>query len=188
MSRRVIEIYLDIEGSRFIDSDGALVSTNMVMFRGTEALVQCHLRLADGLTYFEPPAGSTWFFAIDDSFTEGHDDYVVSNDSLFNISGDWSDLDVANGKISFRVDTATTQLTTAMGTSSSKEMYGELWMTPPAVDPIILAQWKIDMKGIVSEIGDDTTLSYYSAEALRFDGDDVVLYYPDGSVAQRWSP
>lgn len=185
-NRRIIEIYLDVERGILVDSDGAIPGTLMSVFRGTELIVRAHLKREDIATYFTPPSGASWFFAIDNSFDPAHNDLVVTQNSMFNLSADWSDLDVANGKICWRVDTATTQLKSALGTSASEDMYAELWMTPAGVDPILLCQWQVTVKNIVSEIDADTTLTYYSSALVGQDGNDTVIYLPDGSVAHRY--
>ena len=189
-TRRIVEIYANTSNLRITDSAGKipLEVDKLTFFVRSQTVIRCHLRLED-LSEFKPVAGAEWLFAIDDNYTRSHADYVVSQNDQFNIIADWADLDVDNGKICFRVDCATVQLQEAMGDDDVKAMVAELWMLPPAPDnPVLLGQWSIDVRNIVTEVGDDTDLEYISAGLLRADGDDTVLYFPDGSVAQRWSP
>lgn len=186
-SRRVIVMYADVENSKIKSEDNADLRDNMVFFRGSQLLIQCHLRLSDGSTYMKPPAGAQWFFGIDNSYIAGHADLVVSAADQFNISEDWTSLNAENGKICFRVNTATTQLTTAVGTSASIDTTGELWYTVPGSYPVLVCQWPITVKNIVCEIETDTELVYTTSGLLTIEGNDIVLFFPDGSVANRWT-
>jgi hypothetical protein len=186
-SRRISEIYVDVDTPQLVDVNNSVLRSFVTVFRRSQVLFQCHLRKADGTTAFTPPTNAEWVFIIDDSYDPTHSDYVVSDNAQFNITADWADLDVANGKICWRVDTTTTQLTAAMGSDSSKNMVGELWMLPNGGEPSLIVQMTIVIKNIVGDVGADTGLVFTPSNVIKFDGDDVVLYFPDGSVAQRWS-
>jgi len=186
-NRRVIVMYADVEASKIRTSDNNTLRDNMVIFRGTEVLIQCHLRLADGTTYLKPPSGAVWTFVIDNSFTSGHADLVVSTNTSFNKLADWSLVNPDNGLICFRVNAATTALATEMGTSSSKDMYAELWYAAPGDSEVLACQWNVTIRNIVADIDQDTGIQQYSTGLLAIDGNDVVLYFPDGQIAQRWT-
>jgi len=185
--RKVSEIYVDVDTPQLVDVNNSIVHTPIIVYRKSQLIFKVHLRLADGSTYFTPPVGAEWVFMIDNSYEPLHPDLVVSDNAQFNVAGDWASMDVANGKICFRVNTATAQLTTEMGSSASKEMTGEIWMLPIGGDPSLVIQFSILVKNIVGDVGADANLIYTDTNMLKFDGSDVVLYFPDGSVAQRWS-
>lgn len=185
--RRIIEIYLDTEGQRQVTSDNYDVEPKMVLFRGSQILIRAHLRLADGTTYFAPDASATWNFNIDSVYTADHSDLVASDNDQFNIGADWDDLDVTGGKICWRVDTTSTALETDLGDDESKTMYAELWMTPPATSSVLVCHWDITMHNIATDIAETSDLVYTSTSMLRYDGDDIILIFADGTEAQRWS-
>jgi hypothetical protein len=186
--RRVILKYVNVESGSLVSSDNGVPrdGNNMTLFVGTQNVIQVHLRMSDGTTYFKPEAGSTWFFGVDDSYTSGHTDYVITNTANFNIIGDWSSLDAANGKICFRADATSSSLRAAIGSLASKNMVGEIWYSPPGGSPTLLCQMTVVIKNIVTEMGSESELVYTSTGILQADGNDLVLLFPDGTVAQRW--
>ncbi len=150
-SRVIKEIYLDVEGNQirsYKNSTFYALSPDLTLFRGSQVLFQCHLMLADGATYFTPPAGGTWLFGIDDQFTADHADLVVSQNAMFNIAGDWDQLLETGGYICWRVDLTTNELKTALADAASKAMYADLWFTPSGGSPTLMAQWNVIMKNI----------------------------------------
>jgi len=185
--RRIVELYVNVDLSVLTDENGSIITTRTAVFRRSQVLFRCHLKLDDGTTYFTPPAGTQWVFMIDNSYSSTHPDLVVSDNAQFNIGSDWGDLDADNGKICWRINTATDALTTEMGEAASKQMSAELWMLPIAGDPSLIIQFLVDVKNIVGDVGADAGLIYTNTNMLKFDGDDIVLLFPDGSVAQRWS-
>lgn len=191
MDYRVLEVYLDVELSQQVNAGGAVLPTSQkfTLHRCTKTIVRAHLLRADGTTYVQPPAGAVFFFGLDNSFSPSNSDPVATLNANFNQAGYWSALDVANGKIAWLVDTATDALATAMGSLASlPNAKAELWMAPSVgADFSLLCQWDVDMLNVVTAAGATSSLPYYLNSLLAFDGDDVVLYYPDGSVAQRWS-
>ena len=186
-TRRIVTLYVDVDNARLVSSINSINLSPVNLYRRSQTLMQCHLRLADGTTYFTPPAGAQWLFVADTSFAASHADLVVSTNAQFNIAADWSGISVVGGKICWRVDTATDLLTTAMADAATLAGYGELWMIAPGENPSLIVQFSITFKGIVGDVGADSALVYTQSNLLKFDGDDVVLLFPDGSVAQRWS-
>jgi hypothetical protein len=142
---------LDVEGNQirsYKNSTFYALSPDLTLFRGSQVLFQCHLMLADGATYFTPPAGGTWLFGIDDQFTADHADLVTSLHAQFNIAGDWDLLAETAGFICWRVDLTTNELKTSLADAASKAMYADLWFTPSGGSPTLMAQWNITMKNI----------------------------------------
>lgn len=172
-SDRVIkDMYIDTEGTQirsFKNSTFYALSPDMAMFRGTQVLFRCHLMMADATTYFAPPAGATWLFGVDDSFVADHTDLVVSLNAQFNIGGDWGDVNVPEGRISWRADLTSQVLKDSLGDSASKTMYACLWMTPNGGNPTLMAQWTVTMKNVAV---DPTTAT--AQEGIVFPTTDVM--------------
>jgi len=180
-------IYINTQQARRVSSDNFPVRETFRMFLRSQVLFSADLWNDDG-TAFLPESGSLWEFHVDNVFGPGqHDDLVISDNDQFNIIDDRSDLDVDGGKISWRVNLATTELDTAMGTDQSKTMWGELWVTAPGTSTALLMQLEFTMQNIVSEVGSTSGLDYLSDAIWRWDGDALVGYYPDGSVAVRYT-
>lgn len=188
---RTVEIYLNVQVSEQCGVNAGLISTDekLTLYRSTKTIVRAHLIMGDGVTYFKPPTGAVWYFAADNSYDPAHADPVATLNANFNDAAFWASLDVANGKIAWLADTATDELTTAMGSNAElANTKAELWMAPSVgADFSLLCQWDVHMKNVVTGAGATSSLPYYLNSLLAFDGDDVVLYYPDGTVAERWS-
>jgi len=183
-SDRVIkEIYLDTEGMQiraFQNNTFSSLSTTTTLFRGTQILFRCNLRMADATTAFVPPAGASWLFGIDDGYTADHADLVLS--SVFNQAGDW-DYNLSNGKITWRTDLTSAALKTSLGDSASKLMYAYLWMTPVGGSPTLLAQWDVIIKNIAV---DPTTAT--PVEGISFMTTDAATasFVPVWGDQSRW--
>lgn len=184
--RRITEIYVNMDDSVLVDSNGSIQTTVLPLFRRSQTLFRCHLQLRDG-SAFVTPVGAQWVFIIDDSYDPDHADLVVSDNVQFNVAGDWTLTNPLTGLITWRVNTATTQLTADIGSAASKAMTAELWMLPSGGDPTLVVQFPVLIKNIVGDVGADAGLIYVSTNMLKWDGNDIVLYFSDGTVAQRWS-
>jgi len=111
----------------------------LTLFYGTQALFCATIYSGSPSVPFLPVAGATWLFGIDDIAFSSAQDYVVSLNAQFNIPGDWESLDVANGKISWRANLATSELKTRLAALSgtTATMYGNLWMLTPDGNALI---------------------------------------------------
>lgn len=189
------EIYLDLEHKRQCDADGiaVLADSQMSLPRmASRVIVRAHLYLS-GTTYFQPAAGAAWYFALDNVFeptTPALDDPVATVDSDFNNAADWSSVSVTEGKICFPVNTTTSELAAKFAAApSSLPMYGELWMNDPVSGWSPLVRWDVTVDNVVANFQSTTPLAQSLGSVLvKKDGDDTVIYFPDGSVAQRYSP
>ena len=193
-SFRFVEIYINTQTGKMSDSAGGETGGGgaLEMYRNDRVIVRVHLiaEFATPNVYFEPPTGAVWYAGIDPSYDPDVDDPVRTEDAQFNVASYWSSLDVANGKIALLVDLSTTQLETVFTSDSnpaSKAMGFEIWMTPSGGSATLLGQIEVNVNNIRTDIDSSTTLVTSQDNVIRFDGDDVVLLYPDGSVAQRWS-
>lgn len=182
--RRFIEIFLDTEQGIRVGEDGKAPRKGepFTIFRNTQTVVRAHLRKTD-LTYFKPPTGAEFFYAVDTSFDPVIEDVIVTQDADFNDSDDWADKDPDNGKVCWRANSATTRLETRMGSEAFLDSWSELWMIVSGIaNPILLAQWSTKLKNIVSEIDADTVLETVSSNVIKFVGDKTRIYKPDGTV------
>ena len=193
--QKVVEIYLDTTNSTQTGATGGGAvkrSSVFIQHRGTVSIVRAHL-IDLASNYISVPAGTEFFFYIDNSYVVADLAPVKTLDqTLFNRVADWAEVDYENGKVCWEVDTTSTALlakfTGADPTNPALlEMTAELWMQAPAESRSLLAQWPMTMRNIVSDDEGSSELIYTQTNVVRFDGDDVVLLYPDGSVAQRWS-
>jgi len=185
--RKIVELYLDTENMKQVTADNFDVRDKMVLYRGTNVLFCVHLRLGDGITYFQPDASSLWNFRVDNVFTPDSPDLVVSDNDQFNVPSDWGSLDITGGKVCWRTATNTTQLAEALGSDESQTMYAELWMKPPVDDAVLVCHWEITVHNKATNYGDSSDLVYSTSNIINWVDGDCVLYFPDGSVAQRWS-
>jgi|GEM_PF-2319244 len=92
---------------------------------------------------FSVPTGSVFLYGADDVFTSNHADPVVSLDAQFNQPGDWTGMNVANGKICWRANFATDELKAALNTHAvslaSVLFHHCLWMMPPGLGWVPIA-------------------------------------------------
>lgn len=151
-TRRPISISLDAQASArriVVGTELAAPSSSdrMDLYYGTENLFQATIYNGAITTAFNPITGAAWLFGIDSVFTSGHADPVLSENDQFNIPGDWADLNVAAGKISWRATLATTQLKAvldALGAGTEyTTMYAYLWMLPPGGGHVLIAKWDV---------------------------------------------
>ena len=150
-NRVIKEIYIDTENTgirSYKNSAFYALTPTMTMFRGTQMLFECHLMMSDASTYFAPPAGGTWLFGVDDTFTASHADLVVSLDAQFCIPGDWGEMSETGGKISWRADLTGQGLKDSLADAASKSMYACLWFTPSGGNATLMGAWDIIMKNI----------------------------------------
>jgi len=189
--RRVKNIILNSERHLEVNSDNFPVRDKLILFRGTHIIIRADIVLGEQnapQTPFTPDPASEWEFRVDTVFGPGQDDLIVSLNDQFNKSEDRDDLDVDNGKISFRVDTTSTQLETLLGVLEFVTASAELWMIPPNENPVLVCQFNITLKNIATEIGTSSDLVFTTTNLIKIDGEDTLILYPDGSVAHRYSP
>jgi len=189
--RRIKNIILNSERHLEVNSDNFPVRDKLILFRGTHILIRADIVIGEQnepQTPFTPDDNSEWEFRVDTVFGTGQEDLIVSLNDQFNIAADRDDLNIGQGKISFRVDTTSTQLQTLLGVLESVTASAELWMIPPSENPVLVCQFNITLKNIATEIGTSSTLVFSTTNLIRADGDDTVILLPDGTIADRWSP
>lgn len=157
-TRRIIPITLDAESSaRRVVVGTALSAPDstqaMNLYYGTQCLFCATIYSGAVATPDSPPADATWLFGIDDKFDADKPDLVISLNDDFNHADDWpgtSGLNVAGGRICFRVSLTDPKLKAALALLSSlipsKIMYAYLWMFPAGgVGNVLKATWPVTM-------------------------------------------
>lgn len=200
-SYAVVDRYIDVGQRRLTDSNLVYVAgrTNEAYVRD-KVIYRARLRLSDN-TAFAVPAGATFYWCIDNSFTDPHTDLVSSQDADFRIPADWADLSDAEGRICWRANLNTTALKAALGSSedSGTTMREELWMLLPGADPSLIYQARITIKNVVGDITSTPVtpgVTYATQDELRAiapsgwslerDGDEVVVKI-DGVPVHRFA-
>ena len=158
--RRIIPITFNVPAQQVVgDAEALTVVTDLLQFRRFDQALILWTLVDDAGEAYALDAGTTFLFGIDNVFTPGHADLVLSPDAEFNVAGDWADVDLAEGKISNRADCATAELATALAAAESANMYAVLWAIPPLPDkPYLLAHIKITMGNVAVEPGPTTAL------------------------------
>ena len=151
-TRRPISITLDAQASARRIVVGTTLSPpsasdRMDLYYGTECLFKATILDGAIATAFAPTAGAAWLFGIDNTFTSDHPDLVLSDNDQFNLEGDWDDLNVTAGKISWRASLATVDLKAALatltGSTEYQSMWAYLWMLPAAGGYVLIAKWDV---------------------------------------------
>ena len=191
---RIVNLYLDLEHQRQVDAAGSPVrdGERLKLFRGTQRVIIRGTLYATGTTAFEPPAGVSWYFGLDNTL-QGADitvgaDPVATLDADFNAVADWADVSVTAGKICWPINLATVPLGAKFSASTtSLDMYGELWMLSTSGQRTLLCQWPVTVSNVYCNYGSESPLAEtLGAVLVKADGDDVVIYFPDGSPAHRY--
>ncbi len=196
--RQYIDIYVNTaECERVISADDFHPpQDSLEMFRGSQYLLRFHLLDGDGNQYAVPES-ATFLFGIDTVFDPDHDDVVTSNNDEFDVTGDWTEINRSEGKISCRVNMNTTDLKTALGSSERMNGYVGLWMTPSGGTPTLLWHEKIILKNIaVDPLSPSANpgptyvttdmLSAIIEQATEGGVGVVRIKFPDGSTAEFW--
>ena len=147
-ARRIIPITLDavtadrriINGTNLELPDS---NEQMHLYYGTQVLFEATLLSGAVTTAFEPDPTATWLWGLDDVPFSELSDYVLSQNDQFNLVGDWANLDVNGGKISWRANLATDALKAALllKTPLSNLMYANLWML--TADGNVVWSWPV---------------------------------------------
>lgn len=146
-------IVLDIQGKRAVDpvsSERNLVQTvtygDQIIYR---AEVKQYPLSGDPTAY--DLTGWTFRFAVDAVLGGDEPDDVASDDSLFNVSGDWDDVDLATGKICWAADFFTVAVEVAVGIKAFVDSFAELWgMKPGGSKWVLIAKWTIRLENSVA--------------------------------------
>lgn len=143
-----IPIFLNVDDKWEANSDGSKVPTPRTVYIGTKNIYQCHLIRQNGEA-FAPDSLATWLFAA--HYLYDKSPCPVASDSAggdFNIVGDWSLLNVADGLISWRADWTPAALATALAASTGGAFFCNLWMLT-AHGNALLAHWDIIVHDVI---------------------------------------
>ena len=160
--RTVKEIYVNVSKAELINAQGGTINP-FVIYRGSQFIFRVNL-LNDDLTPFILNASDSFYAGVNDNYTRTNDDYCQSYDDQFNISADWDDIDLTEGKISFRLNTDT-ELAENIGSVASKYYLIEVWGISSGL-PILLLQCPVLIKNIAVEVTEYSSSSSESSESM----------------------
>ena len=192
----VVDRYIDVGRRRIADANlAATFTTENALYVKDKVIVRARLRLSNNEA-FVVPAGATFYWCIDNSYTEGHTDLASSATALFNLASDWAEIDFNQGQICWRANLNTTALKTALSTSEYVDMTEELWMLVPGGEYSLIYASTVRVKNIVGDITETPVtpgVEYATLDALnaiaptgfRIErAGDVVRFLIDGIVVQ----
>ena len=149
--RRIINYVINVETGEIVISitDITPDPRQQTYTYGTQLLFRVTLINSD-MTAFKPPAASTFLFGMDTDYTAGQADKVISLHDQFNILADWSEVDVANGKICWRADLSTDALKAAFTSTTDPNltMHAVLFYAPPGGKYVPLLCWDPIVKNL----------------------------------------
>lgn len=186
-TRREIEIWINVETGKRVSSSGGIDPNKFILSRGTQIMWKVNLINTDLSTY-ALPSNVSLLFGIDDQFTIDHADLVLSHNDQFNVSGDWDNVSLPDGRFSARADLNTTELKASFSSDTpvkaEKDMWCCFWAQPAGGEYFLLSQFKVTMENVAV----DPTSPAPTPEAsyLTNDSFDAVLELAaDGSVKLR---
>jgi hypothetical protein len=188
-SRQIIPCSFDQSTSRRVVVVGTELANpdakqQMTLYYGTKILFQATIYTALPSVGYAPDPAATWLFGFHDVPFSDQLDYVVSNNSMFNIADDWTGLNVAAGKICFRVDCDTPELKARLQAISgaTTPMYGNLWMLTSEGN-VLIASWLIT---VAKTYIDPTTAKHVVGITHLTTDAAAELYVPKWGDESRW--
>lgn len=188
-SRQIIPIYFDQSSSRRVVVVGNTLADpdskqQMTLYYGTKALFQATIYSGLPSTQFNPDPAATWLFGIDDVPFSDVSDYVLSPNSVFNLPGDWDDMNPNAGKISLRVDLDTPELKARLQALSiaTAKMFANLWMLT-AEGNVLIASWSLS---IAKTYIDPTTAKPVAGITHLTTDAAAASYVPQWGDQARW--
>lgn len=153
-NRRIIDLYMDVETGILVDADGARLTSNLILQRGTNVLFK--VRCVDAANaVFAIDSSVSFFFGIDKDFTADQADEVTSNHSEFNIDADWpasgDGISLSNGRFSCRASLSTTLLKTNLGSLNQAVHWASFWMQDTTGFWTLLCQFPVDMWNVAAD-------------------------------------
>lgn len=179
VSKRVVTV-----GSVFADPDS---KQQMQVFYGTQVLFWGDIFSALPSIQYNPVAGATWIFGVND-IPFSKTGYVVSQNDQFNLSGDRSGQVVGSGEECWRANFDTSELLSALSQAKYSgmpvfvPMYACLWMITTAGD-VLIAQWIIK---IGKTYLDPTTAKHVVGVTHLTTGAAKALYVPMWGDQEKW--
>lgn len=108
-SRRVIEAYINVEARTWCASDGSYLPPHSIPNVAQDhVLFRLHLVNNDGTVYDRLTGTNTFRFAI------LYNDTLLALGADINQASDWDDLDIAEGRICFNIETNTVEMSTVL--------------------------------------------------------------------------
>lgn len=162
---------------------------------GTQMVYRCEVKdypTGGGDPTVHDLTGHTFRFVVDDTYG-AHADLVITAPDDFNNAGDWSAVDLAQGKICWPADFLTSPLQAVMAVAQAvKKMRAELWaLKPGATKWVVLAAWDIEIvntvAGLVTDDPPDPVETFVTEGELaaRLPAGVVFEALPDGSLSVK---
>ncbi len=174
--RQIIDIIINQEtasrvvvvGNSFQPPDSSQL---IRLFYGTQVLFRASIYSKSPTNAFPIPETAAFIFGIDDIPFSDNEDCVISQNDKFNITEDWDEINLSQGKICFRVNLSTTTLKTALQSKTSNEatFYANLWMLTTAGN-VILASFPVVISKIFIDPNDPVnpeTIQYATMDAVN---------------------
>jgi hypothetical protein len=129
---RVIEAYFNVDYKSWCSSDGSPLPPHVHPAVGIEStLLRIHLVHNNGVEFTDLALTNTFESRLVTALGSTGTTLALASASDFNVSGDWPEsslgagdgTNVLEGRISIRLNCATTELATALGTSSSRRYW-----------------------------------------------------------------
>jgi hypothetical protein len=152
MSARLLANYLNVNaGLRSLYEPGGriLVGTDVPIFRAEGVIHRVTVKYVDDSGELVPYPfrdDQTFKFGVKDpTDLEGEDFLIYAGHDFFNDSADWDDVDPDQGKICYRFDSFTNELTAYLSgaTTAGKMGRAEIEVTTPGERPFAIAQFDV---------------------------------------------
>ena len=124
------QLYIDADNVKTMVTAGSSSSANIVLYRGTEYVLQANVYASSANTTSMVSFANTTGYTLDIGRAyEGNVNPVIieANVAAWNNVSDWSLVSPLNGLISVRVNTAGTAVSTDLANNSSEEYTMEIW-------------------------------------------------------------
>lgn len=153
MSFRKIACYVNAQTGQIVNSRGGSIddATKPTLFL-SESIVFCLSFMDDNGDAYPLSSSDSFELAVDQDFDHAESSplIILAGNDKVDISGDWSSIDRAAGKISFRVNCNTSEFASKLGTSESQVCYIEIKKFSSGT-PSILLQDKCTLRNIVND-------------------------------------
>lgn len=129
LKKRISTQYLNVDDGVVTNEAGVWSQAREVLaFAGGWMVFRFYVR-DRGLDALALDGTATYYLGIDSTLGSDHADLASAENSAFNDTDDWSEVDVAQGKICCRINLNTSGINDALGTDEEAQMYATLIVT-----------------------------------------------------------
>lgn len=153
-ARRIYTLIVDVSTGHVVDRSGRVwIAEDIILMRGDNCVFQLELIKSIGdQAAFAISSGCTFKFGIKDPASITGSTYLAyADDDAFNITADWDQWSLANGKICVVFDTNTTNINTFLSGkgNSPQDAVAEIQITFPGQTPFTPAHFDIQIRNDV---------------------------------------